>query len=92
MYSVGPVVVGINASVFSFQSYKSGVYNDAQCVGDVNHAVLLVGFGEDERYGKYWKIKNSYGKNYGESGYIRMSRDIPNMCGIWSFVVFPVLN
>jgi cathepsin L len=91
LYTVGPLVVGINASLFTFQSYKSGIYNDPNCVGGVNHALLLTGFGHDERYGDYWVLKNSYGKSWGENGYVRMSR-APNMCGIWELVVFPIVE
>lgn len=92
MYSVGPLSVGVNASLFSFQNYESGVYNDPLCTGEVNHAALLVGFGKDKQYGKYWLLKNSYGKSYGENGYIRMTREIPNFCSIGNFVVFPTID
>lgn len=37
----GPISVAVDASLPSFQSYKSGVYYDRKCSIDVNHAVLL---------------------------------------------------
>lgn len=92
LFTVGPLVVGVNSSSFTFQNYKSGIYNDPACVGGVDHAVLLTGFGNDERYGDYWVIKNSYGKNWGESGFMRMTREINNFCGIWELVVFPIVD
>lgn len=92
LYTVGPLVVGVNASLFTFQNYKSGVFSDTECIGGVNHAVLLTGFGYDERYGDYWVLKNSYGKSWGENGYIRMTRNIANFCGLWELVVFPIVD
>ena len=70
----GPVVVGIEAS-YDFDYYNGGIF-DGECGTDVNHMVLVVGYGEDEQTGnKYWIVKNSYGPYWGENGYIRICRD-----------------
>lgn len=51
----GPVSVAISVNLI-FAAYKSGIYNDSSCTGDVlNHAVLCVGYGTDQLLGMdYW--------------------------------------
>jgi len=77
-----PVSVAIEADQSGFQLYYSGVYNDPSCGKVLDHGVLAVGYGTDGASGlPYWKVKNSWGTNWGEKGYIRMVRNI-NECGI----------
>ncbi|XP_071971192.1 cathepsin S-like [Engystomops pustulosus] len=86
--SVGPVSVAIDARHPGFYLYKSGVYDDPSCTQNVNHGVLAVGYGNLS--GKdYWLIKNSWGQNYGENGYVLMARNRGNMCGIASYSSYP---
>lgn len=54
----------------NFMNYKSGIFSDPRCSDDVtNHAVAVVGYDADMTY---WKVRNSWGSNWGEQGYIRM--------------------
>ena len=77
-----PVSVAIEADKSAFQLYKSGVLDSAACGQKLDHGVLTVGYGTDSSLSKdYWKVKNSWGATWGESGYIRMVRG-SNMCGI----------
>lgn len=55
---IGPVSVAIHGSLDSIYSYSSGVYFDAGCTENINHAVLVVGFGTDPKLGDYWLVKN----------------------------------
>ena len=63
VYLKGTVTVGIDASLQSYQFYKSGVYNDPACTSvNLNHGVLIVGYGKDKLTGMdYYLIKNSWG-------------------------------
>ncbi|XP_062135083.1 cathepsin L-like [Drosophila sulfurigaster albostrigata] len=85
----GPVSVAVDGT--GLQHYRSGVYNNPNCTNDLNHAMVVVGYGHDSYDGDYWLVKNSWGTSFGESGYIRMSRNRNNQCGIASYAVFPMV-
>jgi len=85
----GPVSVAIEADKTVFQFYKNGVFNNTACGTQLDHGVLIVGYGYEESGSiEYWKVKNSWGPSWGEGGYIRMSRGY-NMCGISQSPSYP---
>ncbi|CAA7028708.1 unnamed protein product [Microthlaspi erraticum] len=87
-----PVSVGIDVTSASFVHYAGGVHNAHDCGTNVNHAVTLVGYGTTKEGIKYWLAKNSWGKTWGENGYIRLRRDVEwpqGMCGIAQYASFP---
>ncbi|XP_075049130.1 cathepsin K-like isoform X2 [Mixophyes fleayi] len=89
--TIGPVSVGINANLTTFQFYKTGVYYDKDCnTEDINHGVLAVGYGEQNK-SKYWIIKNSWGEDWGDKGYILMARDKDNACWIADDASYPLM-
>jgi C1A family cysteine protease len=82
-----PVSVAIEADKSAFQLYKSGILDNAGCGTNLDHGVLVVGYGTGS--GKdYWKVKNSWGATWGEEGYIRMVRN-KNQCGISQQASYP---
>jgi len=69
---VGPIAVSVDASAWG--AYESGIFNGCnQKNPDIDHAVVLVGYGEDNGK-KYWLIRNSWSASWGEAGYIRLLR------------------
>ncbi|KAM9293916.1 cathepsin K-like [Gastrophryne carolinensis] len=90
--TIGPVSVGIDASLSSFQFYSKGVYYDPDCnADDINHAVLAVGYGALKK-DKHWIIKNSWGEDWGNKGYILMAREKANACGIANLASYPIMS
>jgi len=84
-----PVSVAIEADKSAFQLYQSGVIDSASCGKELDHGVLVVGYGTDTATGKdYWKIKNSWGGTWGEDGFVRVVQG-KNMCGIASQASYP---
>ncbi|XP_030753657.1 cathepsin L-like [Sitophilus oryzae] len=90
----GPIAVAIDASREGFQFYSDGIYYDPECGNgqdDVNHAVLIVGYGQEPNGQKYWMVKNSYGAQWGIGGYIKMAKEANNHCGIANQATYPLV-
>ncbi len=83
----GPLSLALDASGMEY--YSSGIDDYDGCTTSLNHAVLLTGFGVESGV-KYWKIKNSWGYWWGESGYYRIIKGI-NKCGLSTEVVHSLI-
>lgn len=91
LFTIGPIVISLNTNHESFMRYSSGIYYEPACTDDTNHAALLVGFGSEQGQ-DYWIVKNSYGMSWGESGFIRIARNLGNDCGVTSELLYPIVE
>lgn len=83
---MGPVAVSV--ACLPWHLYKSGVFyepmnENSKTSSDLNHLVVLEGYGTDEDTGEdYWIVRNSWGPQWGEHGYIRLKRVGEKECSI----------
>jgi len=90
IFNNGPIVVAINATPELYY-YHSGIFisNARRIEGEyekkvkpweyTNHAVVCIGWGEEEFDGKmmkFWILKNSWGPEWGDKGYFKIQRGV----------------
>ncbi|XP_047319018.1 ervatamin-B-like [Impatiens glandulifera] len=89
-----PISVGIEAYGWEFKHYVSGIFT-GNCGTSLDHAVVVVGYGSENGV-DYWIVRNSWGSNWGENGYLRIKRNnvIDGMgrgkCGIAMMPSYPI--
>ncbi|TQE06416.1 hypothetical protein C1H46_007915 [Malus baccata] len=86
-----PVSVAVDIDAEEFKYYSGGVYT-GPCGTNLSHEVTAVGYGTSNDGTKYWLLKNSWGKDWGEGGYMRLQRDVPakeGLCGIAMEATYP---
>lgn len=90
-----PVAVSIHATILE-KGYTPGSIVRGSCPEseDDYHAVLIVGYGTDDAGVDYWLLKNSWGSDWGESGYFRLQRGVGGSgeCGIAISPSYPVVS
>lgn len=85
-----PVSVALDADSTAFMLYSGGIFT-GPCGTRLNHAVTMVGYNNIGGT-KYWIVKNSWGTSWGESGYMRIKKDISSsagLCGLASYASYP---
>ncbi|XP_047965661.1 zingipain-2-like [Salvia hispanica] len=83
-----PVSVNIDLKVLHF--YQSGILT-GECGNNLDHVVTIVGYGVENGV-EFWLVKNSWGSEWGENGYVRVQRNAgakEGMCGIATFGCYP---
>ena len=91
LVTMGPVSIALDATS-NFQEYNASdyIFNDATCDPTApDHALLLVGYNDVERY---WIVKNSWNTDWGRDGYIYINSTVPNVCGIAGFATVPYIE
>jgi C1A family cysteine protease len=86
----GPLAAAVNANLFKY--YKGGVfrYSAELCSPyNLNHAIVIVGYGVTTTGVKYWIIKNTWGPYWGENGFMRIGRGV---CGINRYIVTGIIE
>jgi C1A family cysteine protease len=94
--SLQPVSVAIEADQRDFQLYSSGVFTGV-CGTNLDHGVLVVGYGTSNDGTDFYKVKNSWSVSWGSQGYIYLGRGPKynggaGQCGILMEASFPVLS
>jgi C1A family cysteine protease len=86
-----PISVAVEADTSVFQFYSSGVIDDSSCGTNLDHGVIVVGFGEEN--GKpYWLVRNSWGSSWGLGGYLKIARSSGSgICGINLSASYPLI-
>jgi len=83
-----PVSVAVQADQKIWQLYKGGVVTK-NCGTDLDHGVLVVGYNSVVQT-PYFIVKNSWGTQWGEQGYIRIGvQDGAGVCGIQMYPSYP---
>lgn len=90
-----PVSIAVEADQASFQFYSGGVMT-AACGTNLDHGVLAVGYGTTGGQ-DYYKVKNSWGADWGSNGYILLGRGTQynggaGQCGILMQPSYPTKN
>lgn len=94
LYAVAnqPVSIAVEADQSYWQNYQGGIVSSPGCGDNLDHGVLIVGYGTDSSTNQdYWIVKNSWGEAWGEKGYIRLIRN-HNECGLATDPSFPNVN
>ena len=84
----GPVAVSVYAN-WAFQTYGGGVFNACENDQGTNHAVVLVGWDDNQGTDGVWILRNSWGSGWGQGGYmlIEYGCSVVGIGACWSYYI-----
>jgi len=89
VYSNSPISVCVDAEIW--QTYQGGVITtDSGCGNSLDHCVQITGW-LTENSTACWNVRNSWGSDWGENGYIWVERG-SDVCGIADLVTVPIAS
>merc|ERR1719348_2525837 len=80
VFQNGAAIACLYSKGANFNAYSGGIFDGCSSFDQTDHCVAVVGYGTEEGV-DYWLIKNSWGADWGEKGYLRLQRGV-GMCGI----------
>jgi len=93
-YLVAHGPLAIAADAVEWQFYFGGVFY-APCGDQLDHGILIVGYGTEtdifDQTMPYWIVKNSWGEDWGDSGYLYIERG-DGLCGLNQYVTSSIIN
>ncbi|CAF3870577.1 unnamed protein product [Rotaria sp. Silwood1] len=90
--TIGPIAVAMDASLYSFQFYSSGVYSDPACSSTViDFSLLAVGYGTTVDNQDYYILKNQHTTQWGMDGYAWLAINKNNQCGIATLASYALI-
>lgn len=90
--TIGPISIGIDADHDSFRFYSSGVFSEPQCSSTLlDFSMLVVGYDTTATNQEYYIVKNQWTTEWGNKGYVWMSRNKNNQCGIATMASYPII-
>jgi C1A family cysteine protease/chitodextrinase len=84
IYDHGALWVAVCADS-TWDSYRGGVYQGSSTCTKVNHAIILTGW--DDSTGTFL-LRNSWGKSWGESGYMRIKYGVNGLGRMASYLAY----
>jgi len=90
LVALGPLSICVDALTWQF--YIGGViaYGDL-CYDQLDHCVMITGYNDQYDGYKVWNVRNSWGKDWGEDGYLYVERGY-DLCGIADEVTIPLVH
>ncbi len=76
----GAVETGMFSNDESFHQHRTGEIYQSCSSKNLTHSVVVVGYGVENEV-PFWKVKNSWGTNWGDKGFFRIIRG-RGECGI----------